>query len=61
MKFVAALIPSLGMLLVGVVILRAVLYGDRREREALHEWEREQDAAQDALTPRAQNGHTPGE
>jgi hypothetical protein len=37
----AALIPSIGMLFLGWVILRHILEGDRRERAALREWEAE--------------------
>jgi hypothetical protein len=37
----AALIPSIGMLFLGWVILKHILEGDRRERAALREWEAE--------------------
>jgi hypothetical protein len=43
MKVVAALVPFLGMFVVFVVVLRAVVFGDRREREAMKRLE-EQDA-----------------
>ena len=39
MKVVAALVPFLGMFVVFVVVLRAVLFSDRREREALKKLE----------------------
>jgi hypothetical protein len=35
MKVVAALVPFLGMFVVFVVVLRAILFSDRREREAM--------------------------
>jgi len=44
MKVVAALVPFLGMFVVFVVVLRAIIFGDRREREALKRLE-EQDTA----------------
>lgn len=37
----AALIPSIGMLFLGWVILKHILEGDRRERAAQREWEAE--------------------
>lgn len=44
MKVVAALVPFLGMFVVFVVVLRAVLFSDRREREAMKKLE-QMDAA----------------
>jgi hypothetical protein len=35
MKVVAALIPFVGMFIVFVVVLRAIVFSDRREREAM--------------------------
>jgi hypothetical protein len=43
MKVVAALVPFLGMFVVFVVVVRAIIFSDRREREALKRLE-EQDA-----------------
>jgi hypothetical protein len=42
MKVVAALVPFLGMFVVFVVVVRAIIFSDRREREALKRLE-EQD------------------
>lgn len=41
----AALIPSIGLLVLFWVILRHLVEGDRRERAAIRRWEAEQDAA----------------
>jgi hypothetical protein len=35
MKVVAALVPFLGMVVVFVVVVRAIVFSDRREREAM--------------------------
>jgi hypothetical protein len=35
MKVVAALVPFVGMFVVFVVVLRAIVFSDRREREAM--------------------------
>ncbi|GAB3677749.1 hypothetical protein [Angustibacter aerolatus] len=45
MKVAAALIPSIGVLFLFVIAVRAMLLGDRRERAAMARYEREQDAA----------------
>lgn len=45
MKVVAALVPFLGMLLAFVVVLRAIVFSDRREREALKKLEQADVAA----------------
>jgi hypothetical protein len=42
MKVVAALVPFLGMFVVFVVVVRAIIFSDRRERDALKRLE-EQD------------------
>lgn len=42
-KALLALIPSLGVLFLFVVVLKAMLEGDRRERAAQARYEREQD------------------
>jgi hypothetical protein len=39
MKVVAALVPFLGMFVVFVVVLRAIVFSDRREREAMKKLE----------------------
>jgi hypothetical protein len=44
MKVVAALVPFLGMFVVFVVVVRAIVFGDRREREAMKRLE-EQDTS----------------
>jgi hypothetical protein len=43
LKALLALIPSLGVLFLFVVVLKAMLEGDRRERAAQARFEREQD------------------
>lgn len=53
MKVVAALVPFLGMFLVGVVVLRAILFGDRREREAMKRLEALDAAGQLGSSPLA--------
>jgi hypothetical protein len=45
LKALLALIPSVGVLFLFVVALKAMLEGDRRERAAQAKWEREQDEA----------------
>jgi hypothetical protein len=42
-KALVALIPSLGVLFLFVIVLKAMLEGDRRERAAQARLEREQD------------------
>jgi hypothetical protein len=42
-KALLALIPSLGVLFLFVVVLKAMLEGDRRERAAQARFEREQE------------------
>ena len=42
-KALVALIPSVGVLFLFVVALKAMLEGDRRERSAQARYEREQD------------------
>jgi hypothetical protein len=54
MKVVAALVPFLGMFVVFVVVLRAVLFSDRREREALKKLEQA-----DGATAHAGRAETP--
>ena len=43
LKALLALIPSLGVLFLFVVVLKAMLEGDRRERAAQARFEKEQD------------------
>lgn len=45
MKVVAALVPFLGMFVVFVVVLRAIVFSDRREREAMKRLEQADAAA----------------
>jgi hypothetical protein len=52
MKVVAALVPFLGMFVVFVVVLRAVVFSDRREREALKKLEQADAQRRQAETPR---------
>lgn len=59
--FLSALIPSIGLLFLFWVILKHILEADRRERAAMREWERAQDAALDANSPAAaEKGSDPG-
>lgn len=44
--YVAALLPTIGLLYLFWVIMKHILEGDRRERAALREWER-RDTGQD--------------
>jgi hypothetical protein len=53
MKVVAALVPFVGMFVVFVVVLRAIVFGDRREREAMKRLE-QLDAGHGSAPPRAQ-------
>ena len=43
MDVVSALLPSAGILLLFVVVVRALLHGDRRERAALARLEKERE------------------
>ncbi len=43
--YVAALLPTVGILWLFIVVMRHILEGDRRERAAVAQWEAEQDAA----------------
>jgi hypothetical protein len=55
MKVVAALVPFLGMFVVFVVVLRAIVFSDRREREAMKRLE-EADASRAGETSAAVPG-----
>ena len=41
MDVVSALLPSVGILVLFIVVIRALLHGDRRERAALARMEKE--------------------
>lgn len=43
MDYVVALLPSIGLAIIFVVVLRAILFADRRERAAIRELENETD------------------
>lgn len=43
LKALLALIPSAGVLFLFVVVMKAMLEGDRRERAAQAQWEKQQD------------------
>lgn len=43
MDYVVALLPSIGLAIIFVVVLRAILFADRRERAAIREFENETD------------------
>ncbi|MCM3662006.1 hypothetical protein M3148_13545 [Georgenia satyanarayanai] len=43
MDYVVALLPSIGLAIIFVVVLRAILFADRRERAAIHRAESEMD------------------
>lgn len=45
MDYVVALLPSIGLAIVFVVVLRAILFADRRERAAIREFENEIDSS----------------
>ncbi|HLT83507.1 MAG TPA: hypothetical protein VKZ83_04665 [Phototrophicaceae bacterium] len=45
MDFVVALLPSLGLAFLFVVIMRAILLADRRERAAFREFEKAEGSA----------------
>lgn len=61
---IQTLIPSIGILALFYVILRHIMEGDRRERVAQKQWERERDLAAGTVAPSetdavAQNAHLP--
>ncbi|PYG01116.1 hypothetical protein SAMN05216184_102277 [Georgenia satyanarayanai] len=43
MDYVVALLPSIGLAIIFVVVLRAILFADRRERAAIRELEKKMD------------------
>lgn len=45
--YIAALVPSVGILYLFYVLMKHIVEGDRRERAAVAEWEAEQDAAEE--------------
>ena len=45
--YVAALVPSIGILWLFGVVMKHIVEGDRRERAAVAQWEAEQDAAEE--------------
>ncbi|WP_413451486.1 hypothetical protein AA0Y32_15950 [Georgenia phoenicis] len=53
MDYVVALIPSIGLAIVFVVVLRAILFADRRERAAIRQLENE---AEKSSSPVAHHG-----
>ena len=61
---IETLIPSIGILGLFYLILRHIMEGDRRERVAQAQWEREHDLTKGAVAPgeeeaRLQNAHLP--
>lgn len=61
---IQTLIPSIGLLLLFYYVMRHIMEGDRRERIAQAQWEREHDAAKGSAGPndedsRRQNAHLP--
>lgn len=61
---VETLIPSIGMLVLLYLVLKHMFEGDRRERIAQAQWEKEHDLAKGAVAPTeteavAQNAHLP--
>ncbi|WP_168202610.1 hypothetical protein [Georgenia wutianyii] len=46
MDFVVAFVPSIGLGIIFVVIMRAILLADRRERAAFREFEMQENAGQ---------------
>lgn len=61
---IQTLVPSIGILGLFYVILRHMMEGDRRERIAQQQWERENDLKKGTVAPRdaeakLQNAHLP--
>lgn len=61
---IETLVPSIGILGLFYVILRHMMEGDRRERIAQQQWERENDLKKGTVAPSAadgalQNAHLP--
>lgn len=44
-KYVAALLPTAGLLYLFYVVMKHIVEGDRRERTAVREWEAGQDSS----------------
>lgn len=44
--YIAALLPTAGLLYLFYVVMKHIVEGDRRERAAVREWEASQDAAE---------------
>lgn len=59
--FIAALLPSTGLLYLFVVVIKHIVEGDRRERVAQRQWEAEQDAAANAAPASVSSPDKPGE
>ncbi|HLV04178.1 hypothetical protein [uncultured Georgenia sp.] len=45
MDYVVALLPSIGLAIIFVIVMRAILLADRRERAAFREFEKTQRSA----------------
>lgn len=61
---IQTLIPSVGLLLLFYFVMRHIMEGDRRERVAQAQWEREHELAKGTVGPtedeaRLQNAHLP--
>ncbi|WP_152192738.1 hypothetical protein [Georgenia satyanarayanai] len=64
MDYVVALLPSIGLAIIFVVVLRAILFADRRERAAIRELENEANnsaslVAQDDIAAQRDNDDSP--
>ncbi len=64
MDYVVALLPSIGLAIIFVVVLRAILFADRRERAAIREFENEMDnspsrVAHDGIAAQRDNSDSP--
>ena len=43
--YLAAILPTLGLLVIAYVVFKTIFEADRRERKAVAEWERSHDAS----------------
>ena len=59
--FIAALLPSAGLLYLFVMVIKHIVDGDRRERVSQRQWEAEQDAAANAEPASVSSQDKPGE
>jgi hypothetical protein len=57
-SFLAALLPSAGVLFLFVVVMRAMLHADRRERRAQAALEARERLADKDSKPRSPSGHS---